>query len=268
VQGDETRLLQVVLNLLGNALRHAPGAPITLRLSVTASHAVVTVADLGPGMTAQMLEQIFTPFYQGPQSIARSTGGLGLGLAIAHNIVSLHGGTLTAHSEGPGKGCQFHIELPLGVETRPAPRAQLVAQPRIPARVLVIDDNTDAASTMAESLTVAGYDVRVGHSAAAALGLSAEFTPQVAILDIGLPDTDGFTLARRLRAGEHGQHLGLIALTGYGQREDQHRALEAGFDVHLTKPVSLDILLHHIDTLLQTRKALGADRFTSMLQVS
>jgi len=257
VQGDETRLLQVVLNLLGNALRHAPGAPVTLRLSMTESIATITVDDAGPGMTAEMLEQIFTPFYQGPQSIARSTGGLGLGLAIAHNIVCLHGGTLTAHSEGLGQGCQFRIALPLGAEAGPDPQPLLLAQPRIPARIVLIDDNVDAAGTMADSLTVAGYDVRVGHSGATALTLLAEFEPQVAILDIGLPDIDGITVARRLRVGEYARNLVLIAITGYGQLEDQNRALEAGFDVHLTKPVSLDILLHQIDKSLRTRQQPG-----------
>jgi len=267
VQGDETRLLQVILNLLGNALRHAPDAPISLNLTASGSAATIVVSDAGTGMSEQMLDNIFAPFYQGPQSIARSAGGLGLGLAIARSIIDMHGGTITAHSDGPGQGSRFQIDLPVGSEAAPVPQPSTQSTPSMPAqrqtalRILIVDDNIDAATTMAEALAATGHDVRVGHSAAAALALLSDFRPDVGILDIGLPDTDGFTLARRMRAGEQAQDVVLIAITGYGQPEDARRALEAGFDLHLTKPVAIDALLHQIGQLRKTPKR--ADRVAS-----
>jgi signal transduction histidine kinase/CheY-like chemotaxis protein len=264
VQGDETRLLQVILNLLGNALRHSPDAPISLSLSASGSAAIIEVSDAGTGMSGQMLEKIFVPFYQGPQSIARSAGGLGLGLAIARSIIDMHGGCITAHSDGLGQGSSFRIELPLESEGAPVSQQSMTSTParqQRALRILIVDDNIDAATTMAEALAATGHDVRVSHSAAAALTLLSNFRPDVGILDIGLPDTDGFSLAQRLRAGGQAQDAVLIAITGYGQPEDARRALQAGFDLHLTKPVAIEVLLHQIEHLVKTPSQ--ADRVSS-----
>jgi signal transduction histidine kinase len=253
VQGDEARLQQLVVNLLGNAVRHSPDAPVRVAVSGSGTTATIVVADAGTGMSPDVLEKIFTPFYQAPQSIARSTGGLGLGLTIARSIVDMHGGTITAHSAGLGWGCEFRVELPLGREAIPAAPSVPWSAPRQAARILVVDDNIDAAATIAEALAVSGHDVRVAHSATAALSTAADFTPAIAILDIGLPDMDGFTLARRLRASGLPSELLLIAITGYGQLEDRQRAMQAGFDLHLTKPVALGALLDGIETLRAAR---------------
>jgi CheY-like chemotaxis protein len=253
VQGDEARLQQLVVNLLGNAVRHSPDAPVRVAVPGSGTTATIVVADTGTGMSPDVLEKIFTPFYQAPQSIARSTGGLGLGLTIARSIVDMHGGTITAHSDGLGRGCEFRVELPLGREAIPAAPSVPWSARRQAARILVVDDNIDAAATIAEALAVSGHDVRVAHSGTAALAMAADFTPAIAILDMGLPDMDGFTLARRLRASGLPSELLLIAITGYGQLEDRQRAVQAGFDLHLTKPVALGALLDGIETLRAAR---------------
>ncbi|WP_420226483.1 ATP-binding protein [Pigmentiphaga litoralis] len=249
VQGDEARLQQLVVNLLGNAVRHSPDAPVQVRVDGSGSTATIVVTDAGTGLSADVLEKIFTPFYQAPQSIARSTGGLGLGLTIARSIVDMHGGTITAHSAGLGQGCEFRVDLPLSGEAIPAAPSVPWSPPRQAARILVVDDNIDAAATIAEALAVSGHDVRVAHSATAALAMAAEFAPAIAVLDIGLPDMDGLTLARRLRASGLPSDLVLIAITGYGQLEDRQRAMQAGFDLHLTKPVAIGALLDGIETI-------------------
>ncbi|WP_229205938.1 ATP-binding protein [Duganella sp. Leaf126] len=240
VQGDDSRLTQVLNNLLSNASRFGSSAT-HVSLTAEAEQARLVVSDNGIGMSTDLLARVFEPFQQAPQSLARRTGGLGLGLAIVRKIVELHGGQVTASSPGPGQGSRFEVLLPL------AAPSELLAAHRVDAaqaglQVLLVDDNVDAAAAGAELLTLMGHAVRTAHSGAAALAAVREAMPQVAILDIGLPDMDGYTLAAAIRAEAGGSAVRLVALTGYGQKEDVERAYAAGFDLHLTKPASLDDL--------------------------
>jgi len=235
VEGDESRLAQVVNNLLSNAERFGGGA-VRVSLAALDGRARLDVTDSGIGMTPDLLARVFEPFYQAPQPLARSTGGLGLGLAIVHKIVELHGGQISVHSDGPGRGSRFTVELPLVAAAAPAPPAQpaaLVAR----QQVLVVDDNADAAATTSLILEQLGHEVRVAHTAAAALAEYMRWRPTLAILDIGLPDMDGYALAAAIRHGGNAPRL--VALTGYGQQADLGRASAAGFDLHLTKPATL-----------------------------
>ncbi|HEX4510318.1 MAG TPA: ATP-binding protein, partial [Burkholderiaceae bacterium] len=252
VEGDDTRLVQALTNLLTNGVRFGGEAPLRLTLEADEREARIIVRDEGVGISAEAVRHIFEPFYQAPQSIARTSGGLGLGLAIVRTVVSLHGGSVAVSSDGPGKGSRFEIQLPVidvpaHVEAVPMPLPSASA-----GRVLVVDDNTDSATTMADVLATAGHDAQVALTGAEALASAARHTPHVAILDIGLPDMSGYDLARRLRAlpGWHGR---LIALTGYGQAADKARAAEAGFDLHFTKPAELASLLRAVDEAIAAR---------------
>jgi signal transduction histidine kinase/ActR/RegA family two-component response regulator len=244
VRGDESRLAQVLNNLLSNAVRFGSAAT---RVSLAAGNgqAVLAVADEGIGMEPALLARVFEPFYQAPQPLARRTGGLGLGLAIVKRIVELHGGEVRAASAGPGRGSRFEVILPLDAAPAPEP------VPEVPAsagarRVLLVDDNEDAAAVTAALLAGWGHEVRVAHTAGAALAAFEAFAPAVAILDIGLPDMDGYALAGALRAcGTPVPRL--VALTGYGQQADVARATQSGFDLHLTKPAALDDLRRAVE---------------------
>jgi signal transduction histidine kinase/ActR/RegA family two-component response regulator len=238
VEGDESRLAQVLNNLLSNAERFGDGST-EVTLGSADGWARLEVRDRGIGMAPELLARVFEPFYQAPQQVARITGGLGLGLAIVRKIVELHGGRVWAHSDGPGAGSRFVVELPLIDAPAPLPQAQAL-QAASGRQVLVVDDNVDAAATTAQILEQFGHAVRVAHTAAAALELCERYRPAVAILDIGLPDMDGYALAAAIR--RTGAAPRLVALTGYGQRSDVERAAGAGFDLHLTKPASLEDL--------------------------
>ncbi|MGJ9418117.1 ATP-binding protein [Massilia sp. CMS3.1] len=238
VEGDESRLAQVLNNLLSNAERFGDGAT-RITLSSSAGMAQLEVSDGGIGMHPELLARVFEPFYQAPQQVARSTGGLGLGLAIVRKIVELHGGRVSAHSDGPGTGSRFTVALPLAAAQAPLPELA-PRQPGLGKQVLIVDDNVDAAMTTALVLEQFGHEVRVAHTAAAALEAVARYRPSVAILDIGLPDMDGYALAAAIRRS--GAAPRLVALTGYGQKSDVERAAGAGFDLHLTKPASLEDL--------------------------
>ncbi|MFC4929949.1 hybrid sensor histidine kinase/response regulator [Massilia sp. GCM10023247] len=243
VLGDESRLAQVLGNLLSNAERFGDGK-IRVGLALDGTLARLEVSDRGAGMDPELLARVFEPFYQAPQQLARGTGGLGLGLAIVRKIVELHEGHVRAHSDGPGMGSRFVVELPL-IEA-PPPAALAAALPRSAGvRVLLVDDNVDAAATTALVLEQFGHQVEVAHSAAAALACIERWRPEVAILDIGLPDMDGYALAAAIRTAStaaSGAAPRLVALTGYGQQADVQRALAAGFDLHITKPASLEDL--------------------------
>lgn len=238
VEGDESRLAQVLNNLLSNAQRFGDGR-IRVDLSTRGDTARLEVSDSGIGMAPELLARVFEPFYQAPQQVARSTGGLGLGLAIVRKIVELHGGRVSAHSEGLGTGSRFVVELPLAAAQAEA-SAPAARQPTPGKQVLVVDDNVDAAAMTALILEQFGHEVRVAHSAAGALAALEDYRPAVAILDIGLPDMDGYALAAAIRRS--GAAARLVALTGYGQKADVERATGAGFDMHLTKPATLDDL--------------------------
>lgn len=236
VHGDEHRLAQVLGNLLSNAARFGSTAT-EIVLDTADGHARLLVADNGVGMTPDLAARVFEPFYQAPQPLARATGGLGLGLAIVHRIVELHGGTITASSAGPGQGSRFEMTLPLGaaVQDTAAP-AQAEATQAL--QVLIVDDNEDAAVLTAAVLARFGHAVRTAHTAAAALALLDGWMPQVALLDIGLPDMDGHALAAALRR-RAGPGLRLVALSGYGRPAG---TTVTDFDLYLSKPASIEDL--------------------------
>jgi signal transduction histidine kinase len=253
VRGDRARLAQIFSNLLTNAAKYTPsGGHILVRAEREPEHVVVTVIDDGIGIEAGMLERIFEPFAQARQSIERAQGGLGLGLAIVDNLVRLHRGTATASSPGPGRGSEFTVCLPAldlpDAVTLPANVPRVVQA--CDARVLIVDDNVDAAQMLADLLDIAGYDTLAAHDGPSALDAAEAFRPQVAVLDLGLPIMDGFELARHLRAHPALATTKLVALTGYGQAEDRAKTAAAGFAAHFVKPVDNDALCATIQKLL------------------
>lgn len=251
IDGDLHRLTQVLGNLLGNAARYTdPGGAISLRTEVDGAWAVVRVRDNGLGIPGGQLETIFEMFTQVPDHRVRTGGGgLGIGLSLSRQLVELHGGTIQAHSEGLGKGSEFTLRLPLApAAAATAPRRTVPEEDSPGRRVLVVDDNVDAAESLRVMLELKGHDVRVAHDGAAALDAAERFGPEVVLLDIGLPRMDGYEVARRIRAMPGGEKLRLVALTGWGQEDDKRRAREAGFDEHLTKPVDSDLLVARMTT--------------------
>jgi PAS domain S-box-containing protein len=248
VDGDVTRLSQVVSNLLTNAAKYTPaGGTITVVAAERDGDVTVSVRDTGIGIAADMLPRIFDLFVQERQALDRAQGGLGLGLTIVRNLIERHGGTVSARSDGPGTGSEFIVRVPSarrGYEaTDRMPALTLPDEgvaPVIPtARILVVDDNEDGAELLAEVLSAKGYATRIAHDAPTALRVAAEFVPQLAFLDLGLPVMDGYELASHLRALPGLAGLRLIAVTGYGQDSDRRRTQDAGFDHHLVKPVDL-----------------------------
>jgi signal transduction histidine kinase len=251
VNADPARLAQVVANLLTNAAKYTdPGGLITVTAHADGGAGVVTVADTGRGIAPEMLPRIFDLFSQERQEIDRSEGGLGLGLAIVRTLVQAHGGTVEAHSRGKGHGAEFSIRLPLASGTKGVPDADAVAAsapadpvPPIPGlRVLVVDDNPDAADLLSEFLRALGHTTRVAHNGLAAVQLAEQFQPEVVLLDLGLPVMDGFEVADRLRGLPSLRGTELVAITGYGQEVDRQRTREGGFHEHMVKPVDLDEL--------------------------
>jgi signal transduction histidine kinase/ActR/RegA family two-component response regulator len=241
VMGDETRLVQVASNLLANALRYGGAGDVVISVARQDGQALLRVADNGIGMDPATAALVFEPFYQAPQPLARSAGGLGLGLTIIFNIVELHGGAVRASSRGPGLGSLFEVALPaIDSPLAGAMTVERVARAQAPRKVVIVDDNHDAAATTAELLSLLGHEVDIAHDGKSGLRLIQAMQPDVAFLDIGLPDMDGFELARAARAiGFAGQ---LVALTGYGEERDRLRATDAGFNAHLTKPASVEQL--------------------------
>ena len=246
LSGDETRLSQAIGNLLVNAAKYTPsGGSVVLDAAREGDEIVIAVRDNGDGMRPELLPRVFDLFVQGDRSIERAEGGLGIGLALVRSFVALHGGSVAAFSDGPGKGSEFVVRLP-ALPALPVPTPSSPPPPVAPAtapglRVLVVDDNIDAAELLAEALQAAGHATRVAHDAPQALAAARSFAPQVAVLDIGLPVMDGYELAARLRA--EGLAPRLMAVTGYGQETDRERSRAAGFERHLVKPIDLDELL-------------------------
>ncbi|MEQ1505918.1 MAG: ATP-binding protein, partial [Myxococcota bacterium] len=248
VHGDPTRLGQVVANLVANAAKYTePGGSIVVRATRQDDAVELAVKDDGIGIPAEMLPTIFELFVQAPQGSARTTGGLGLGLAIVRSLVEQHDGTVAAHSDGPGTGTELVVRLPaVGVALQDGPTP--VDERRRTAatrRILVVDDNEDAAVLLAEALGGYGHEIRTAFDGPSALRIAGEFRPQIAVLDLGLPVMDGYELAQRLRASPE-PPARLVAVTGYGEARDRARSRAAGFDAHLVKPVSLDDLLRGI----------------------
>jgi PAS domain S-box-containing protein len=245
VDGDEARLTQVFSNLMTNAAKYTePGGRIVVRLGVESGKALVEVRDNGVGIDAGLLPRVFDLFVQGYQSADRSHGGLGLGLSLVRALVVAHQGTVEAHSPGLGAGSSFTVRLPISEAAAPLSnpgasgslRVQQVVHPR---KVLLVDDNDDARELLVDALRAIGHDVRGAADPLDALDVVKAFRPEVAVLDIGLPVMDGYELATRLRAVLPAPAPRMIALTGYGQLQDHARSAEAGFDVHLVKPIDV-----------------------------
>lgn len=254
IWGDHTRLCQVLGNLLNNCIKfNDRGALVRLSLHVDAAQgtAAMSVADNGIGMEPELLPRLFEPFSQGISGLARTKGGLGLGLALVKALVHLHDGTVSAHSDGPGRGAVFTVRLPLASVSVPqvpaggtavvarAEAAAVAAADQASRRVLIVEDNVDAARTLEEALRMEGYEIVVTHSGQQALDAARTFRPEVVLCDIGLPDMDGHEIARRLRAEPHSATSILIALTGYASPADRQQAASAGFDLHLAKPLQI-----------------------------
>ncbi|WP_229455131.1 ATP-binding protein [Massilia sp. KIM] len=252
VRGDHKRLVQVVANILGNAAKYTPeGGHIMLRLANEVSVYTITITDDGIGMEASLVSKVFELFTQAERSPDRSQGGLGLGLALARSLVELHGGSVRATSAGLGRGSTFTIRLPRADEREEIRSHEIpLARPRpdpfnashASLRILIVDDNVDAAYTLNVFLTAAQHSVQVAHSAAAALKIAEQFSPQVCLLDIGLPGINGNELARLLRKLPQTAGATLVAVTGYGAQHDRDAAEDAGFDHYMVKPVDTSAL--------------------------
>jgi CheY-like chemotaxis protein/anti-sigma regulatory factor (Ser/Thr protein kinase) len=244
VDGDVARLEQVTTNLLLNAVKYTPiDGRIDVRVEVDADTVRLRVRDDGAGIAPELLPRVFDPFVQSEQSLDRSSGGLGIGLTLVRRIVEQHGGSVEARSDGVGSGTEMIVSL----HRLAAPQRTLAATIDTPSRnarrILVVEDNDDAREAVRLLLETAGHEVHEANDGRAGLQAALETTPDVAIVDLGLPGIDGFELAKRLRASPAGSRIRLVALTGYGQPEDRVRAAEAGFDAHLVKPVDEQRLL-------------------------
>ncbi len=247
LEADSTRLEQILVNLLTNAAKYTPtGGRIQLIAGVEGKEVVFRVRDNGLGILPELLPKMFNLFAQGDRSLDRTEGGLGIGLTLVRSLAELHGGTVTASSEGPGKGCEFVVRLP-------APKGPIGAESdgkREPTaldarhfRVLVVDDNVDTANGMARLLKLSGHEVRVANDGEDALKLAREQRPEILLLDLGLPGMNGYELASALRREEWSKDSVLIAVSGYGESQARDRAKEAGFNHHLVKPVNFDTVL-------------------------
>jgi signal transduction histidine kinase len=246
IRGDLVRLAQVTTNLLTNAARYTDrGGTITMTAAadVSGAWAIVSVRDSGIGIAPDVLPKVFDMFVQAEHGFSRGHGGLGLGLTLVKSLVHLHGGEVEARSEGLGKGSEFVVRLPLQNSTAAGsvdPRKD--ESPTIPKRILVLDDNVDAADSLARLLALRQHDVRVAHNGREALQIGSNFHPEIAILDLGMPGIDGFAVAKELRASANGSAIKLVALTGWGGPDDRQRTQATGFDHHFVKPITMDDL--------------------------
>jgi CheY-like chemotaxis protein len=238
VDADEVRLTQVLSNLLENAAKYSKTpAPIWLSIAREGDLAVIRVRDEGIGIDPQLLSDIFKLFVQVDATLARSEGGMGLGLTLVKRLVELHGGSVDAASEGPGRGSQFTIRLPLAEPAQATPgSANGAPKQAAKRRVLVVDDNVDAAVAVSTLLKVWGHDVQTVYDGPSAVETARMFRPEIVLLDIGLPGMSGYEVAAQLRSEPIHRGVFITALSGYGQAEDRERSREAGFDYHITKP--------------------------------
>jgi PAS domain S-box-containing protein len=246
VDVDPARFVQIVSNILHNASKFTPpGGRITLKVEAARARgreaeAVIRVADTGIGMPAALLGRIFELFTQGDGASERAQGGLGIGLALARRLTELHGGSIEAFSEGAGRGSEFVVRLPLSHGAPESDRPPMLTTPRVRSRALIIDDNRDAATTMSMFVEELGGSALATHDGASALAAIEAFQPDIVFMDIGMPGLDGYEVCRRIRQMPSQRHVVLVAVTGWGQAQDKRRALEVGFDAHLTKPVDPD----------------------------
>jgi PAS domain S-box-containing protein len=238
VDVDPTRMEQVVTNLITNALKYTPpGGAIHVSVRAEAGRAVLSVRDTGVGIAPELLSRVFDLFVQGERALDRTQGGLGIGLTLVRRLVELHGGTVEATSAGRGRGSTFTVRLPLASAPALAPSSAPSSAPATGRRVLVVEDNDDSRAMLRELLGLLGHEVHEAADGATGVARALELAPDVTLVDIGLPGLDGYEVARRIRRDPAGRHLYLVALTGYGLPEDRERAVAAGYDVHLVKPI-------------------------------
>lgn len=261
VCGDNTRLVQVTANLLGNAAKYTPaGGLITVSVRVDVEHVVLQIRDNGQGLTGELLPHVFEPFVQAKRSADRAEGGLGLGLALVEKVIALHGGTVTADSKGLGQGSTFTIRLPRWKKPSGSHKAMAApsssgraaaSQPAGPQslHLMIVDDNCDAAQGLASLLEQKGHTVAVAYQAKQALDLAHEDNFDAYLLDIGLPEVDGYELLRLLRLVPQASNAKFIAITGYARNEDKQRAQEAGFHYHFAKPVDVSQLVEALSEI-------------------
>jgi PAS domain S-box-containing protein len=259
VEADKTRLAQVISNLVSNAVKYSDsGSRIWLTVQREANKAIIRVKDVGVGIPAHLLPKVFDMFMQVDRSLEKTQGGLGIGLTIVKRLVEMHGGTVEARSEGPGKGSEFIIRLPI---IQPPAQERTGGGERQPFRqmaryrILVADDNVDSASSLAMVLTLLGHEVRTAHDGLEAVEAAAAFRPDAILLDIGMPKLNGYDACRRIREQPWGKDAAIFALTGWGQEEDKRRSQEAGFSDHLVKPVELAALEKLLSELTISRSA-------------
>jgi CheY-like chemotaxis protein len=251
-------LIQVFANILHNASKFMdPGGRIHLKVTREGAHVAIAISDTGIGISQEFLPKVFELFTQVHSKSERAQGGLGIGLALVRRLVEMHGGTVTARSDGIGSGTEFTVRIPaLGAEKvvrtqASEPAAIAVTAPR---RILVADDNHDAAESLTVRLQLAGHEVRAARDGLEALEVGMDFKPDIVLLDLGMPEMDGCEAARRMRLSSWGKSVTLIALTGWGQQQDRERTADAGFDLHLVKPVSESQLFDAIASAGQKRR--------------
>jgi PAS domain S-box-containing protein len=259
LQADVVRLGQVFSNLLINAAKYTdPGGRIQLRVVQQDDEVMVSVSDNGIGISADMLPRVFNMFFQSNSALDRAEGGLGVGLSLVRGLLALHGGSVEARSKGPAQGSEFIVRLPLG-DGPPASGEVESEVDQISAsaglKILVVDDNRDAADTCAMLLEACGHHVQTAYTGRQALELALAFRPHAVLLDIGLPDVDGYKLAGQVRATRWGRGTVLIAVTGWGQEEDRQRAIAAGFDHHLVKPISAETVESLLQSLVDAKRS-------------
>ena len=247
VDGDLARLSQILANIFNNAAKFTdPGGRIELTVARVGTEVVIKVADSGVGIEAEMLPRVFDLFTQVERPLDRTSTGLGIGLALVQRLVEMHGGRVSAHSGGPGTGAEIVVYLPL-IDAGPALASATPASETVsglsPRRILVVDDNVDAAETLSLMLKLQGHQVQTAHDGLQALNAASVFLPHVILLDLGMPNLNGYETANRIRSQAWGRDIALVAVTGWGQPKDRERTVEAGFDAHLVKPVDRETLL-------------------------
>lgn len=258
VDADPVRLAQVLMNLLNNAAKYTEeGGNIWLTAETEGQMAQISVRDTGVGIAPDLLPKVFDLFTQIDRTLDRSQGGLGIGLTLVRRLIEMHGGDVRVYSAGPDRGTEFIVRLPILRATTTVPVARKRGSPRhsVRNRILVVDDNIDAAKTLAALLRLSGQEAQTAHEGAAAIEIARSWRPAMILLDIGLPGMDGYAVASRLQSDEQTKGIRLVALTGYGQEEDRRRTTQAGFERHFVKPADIAQILELLSSLPETSSA-------------